>query len=825
MLLAALLLSPAPAFALQDAPGAAPVERASLVAVDLTGADLELADLLALGFDVVFARPGGNGFDLVADAEDLARLAELEIEHQVVHADLTAFYASRLAAGGARGTPGLGAWLSPPFGQGGIGGYYTYAQVGSVLDQIAAAYPDVTTAKFSLGLSREGRNLWALKVSDDPDVDQAEPEVRFDAMHHAREPESMQALLWALLWLVEGYGSDPLATWIVDNREIWFVPVVNPDGYVYNQTTAPGGGGLWRKNRRNNGDGSFGVDLNRNYPFNWGFDDEGSSPFTSSEIYRGTGPASEPEVAAMVAFLAARDFVTALSCHTFANIYIYPLGYVAAPPANDAEYAEISALATEDNHYPYGPGSILLYLTNGTTNDHEHAVHGTLSWTPEIGGESDGFWPPTERIVPLAEENLLAFQRTALAAGGWARVATLAQDEVGDGDGFFEAGESLELRLEVRNSGKAATATGVVATLSSPSPEVSVVSGSFAFGALAPFTSADNDAAPLSLSIDPGAPVGTVVPYTLALSWEGFSELVETTLVVGEPAPFLTDDVELDLGWLAGLPGDTADTGLWVFGNPVGTFSGSDPLNPENDATPGSGVNCFTTGNGSTSSGGDDVDGGETTLVTPAIDLSGVGPATLSYSRWYANFGSPADDVFDVSISSDDGASWVPLESVAGAENSWVRRSFLVQDFVPQSAEVRVRFVARDDPNNSLTEAAIDELEVEVFDARARFNVYGRPTLGDPLALHVSGGAGAVWIVYWSRNSASFTLPFVEGPILLLPPVDRFAAGVVPAGGLARSLVTLPGDPALAGLQIFLQGLVIEGGQLRATNRDDVLFE
>ena len=78
-------------------------------------------------------------------------------------------------------------------------------------------------------------------------MDEGEPEVRFDAMHHAREPQGMQTVLYFTTMLLEGYGSDPLATWLVDNRELWILPCVNPDGYVYNETTNPAGGGLWRQ--------------------------------------------------------------------------------------------------------------------------------------------------------------------------------------------------------------------------------------------------------------------------------------------------------------------------------------------------------------------------------------------------------------------------------------------------------------------------------------------------------------------------------------------------------------------------------------------------
>src|SRR5262245_20942805 len=302
---------------------------------------LTLTTVHALELDVAAVRRTGE-VDLVADATDKRALLAAGIPFTVVHEDLAGFYASRLSPRETiRGTPALGAWLSPAFGSGSMGGYYPFTEVVSVLDQIHAAYPTLTSDKFSIGTTIQGRTIWAMKVSDNPGTDESEPESRFDAMHHAREPESMQATIWFMLALLERYGTDPLSTYLVDNREIWFVPCVNPDGYVYNQTTNPGGGGLWRKNRRANAGGSFGVDLNRNYSTQWGFDDEGSSPAPTNETYRGTGPASEPEVAAMQAFIAARNFQVAVSAHTYSDLWLWPWGYIAAAPANNAQYTEL----------------------------------------------------------------------------------------------------------------------------------------------------------------------------------------------------------------------------------------------------------------------------------------------------------------------------------------------------------------------------------------------------------------------------------------------------------------------------------------------------
>ena len=176
---------------------------------------------------------------------------------------------------------------------------YTFDEVLIELDSMRLLYPSLISAKQSIGTSIEGKDIWIVRISDNPDVDEQEPEVLYTALHHAREPQSMMTLMYFMYYLLENYGTDPEATFLVENRELYFVPVLNVDGYLYNQQTNPNGGGFWRKNRHNNGDGSFGVDLNRNYGYQWGYDNTGSSPNPSNNTYRGTAPFSEPETQAI----------------------------------------------------------------------------------------------------------------------------------------------------------------------------------------------------------------------------------------------------------------------------------------------------------------------------------------------------------------------------------------------------------------------------------------------------------------------------------------------------------------------------------------------
>ena len=789
------------------APAPEPVARLHIPAAAV--ARLTPAELAALDLDIVRFDRGTGGLTVLAGPDDRARLVSSGVDFEVVHADEQRFYADRLRADPqqAQGAPAYGAWLQPPFGQGSMGGYYTFGELVSVLDQLAAAYPDIVSPKQSIGTSLEGRELWTVQVTDQPGVDEGEPAVRIDTLHHAREPMGLHAALWYLLWALEGYGIDPLATHLIDDRELWFVPVVNPDGYVFNEVNFPDGGGLWRKNLRDNGDGTFGVDLNRNYPFQWGYDSLGSSGDTDSETYRGPMPASEPETQAMVAFIGQHQFRTALSIHTYSNLWLQPFGYDVAFPTNQADYQEIGELAVQENGYEVGIPAFVLDVANGITIDYDHSAADTMSWTPEIGSQVDGFWPPSSRIVPLAEENLLAIQRTARAAGAWVRVAQLTAVEIGNGDGYLQGGEAVELVLELRNSGRAA-ATPVSVQLTSESSFVTVSAGTWSTTELGSFASTTVPAGALRVELAPDTPFGTEIPYVLGVAYEGFAGTAEGRLVVGVPRPYLADAVEIDLGWTTGDPSDTASTGLWELADPIGTSSNGEPASPSDDASPSPGVLCYTTGNGGGSAGDDDVDDGVTTLISPRFDLSSAGGATLSYSRWFADL-STEDDVFDVSISNDDGLTWHALESVAGNQNTWTTVEFLVADVLPPTERMRLRFVASDEPNNSVVEAAIDELRVLAYDDAPRVHVYGDPEIGTPVSFQVSVPGGGAFTLYWSTGSASQGFPGIDGVLLLdLASFGTLFAGAVSIDGLSQTVATIPLNPGLVGQSLVLQALV-----------------
>jgi hypothetical protein len=216
---------------------------------------------------------------------------------------------------------------------------------------------------------------------------------------------------------------------------LFFIPIINPDGYQYNIQTNPNGGGMWRKNRRNNG-GSYGVDLNRNYGYKWGLDNNGSSPTPSDETYRGPSAFSEPETNNIRQFAENHDFKIALNYHSYSNLLLYPWGYTDIPCPDDAIFSAHAKLMTRDNNYVYGPGSSTIYPTNGGSDDYMYgdtqAKNAVFAYTPEVGSDADGFWPSVSRIIPLCQENMIQNIRAAQLAGNYGELTDASEKIIGD---------------------------------------------------------------------------------------------------------------------------------------------------------------------------------------------------------------------------------------------------------------------------------------------------------------------------------------------------------------------------------------------------------
>ncbi len=296
------------------------------------------------------------------------------------------------------------------FSLGSMAGYFTYSEMLAHLDTLRARFPHLISAKMPVSdslLSIQGRPIYYVKISDQPDNDEPEKEMLFNALHHAREPGSLSQLMYFMYYLCENYDNDTLIQNIINNSELYFIPCINPDGYIFNQTNSPQGGGMWRKNRRDNGNGTFGVDLNRNYGYFWGYDNNGSSPQSNSDTYRGPSAFSEPETRAVKQFCNQHAFEIALNNHTYGNLLIYPWGYLPSLFTPDsAVFVNMAKIMTAENNYSYGTGDQTVgYVTNGDSDDWMYGEQNEkpkiLSMTPEAGDAGLGFWPPQDQILPF----------------------------------------------------------------------------------------------------------------------------------------------------------------------------------------------------------------------------------------------------------------------------------------------------------------------------------------------------------------------------------------------------------------------------------------
>ena len=256
-------------------------------------------------------------------------------------------------------------------------------------EQAAADNASIAKA-VSIGQSVNGQDIIALKISKNARElkDGRKPAVLYLSAQHAREwitPEMNRRLMH---YILDNYGSDSQITRLVNENELWFVPVANPDGYDF--TFSPGNR-LWRKNLRdNNVDGTIapgdGVDLNRNFATKWGYDNEGSSPNPGSETYRGPGPNSEPESQALEAFVGRVGFEFFVNYHSAAELLLYGTGWqVSTPTPDDVIYEAMAGDDANPAVEGYDPDiSAELYTTNGDTDTHMTELFGTLGFTPEM---------------------------------------------------------------------------------------------------------------------------------------------------------------------------------------------------------------------------------------------------------------------------------------------------------------------------------------------------------------------------------------------------------------------------------------------------------
>ncbi|WJV46489.1 M14 family metallopeptidase [Streptomyces flavofungini] len=294
--------------------------------------------------------------------------------------------------------------------------YHNYAEMNAEIDQRLQQYPNLMSKRV-IGKTHQGRDIVAIKISDNVGTDENEPEVLFTHHQHAREHLTVEMALYLMRELGAGYSTDARVKKVVDSREIWIVPDLNPDGGEYDIAT--GSYRSWRKNRQPNAGSSYvGTDMNRNWNFKWGCCG-GSSGSTGSETYRGPRAESAPEVKVVADFVRSRvvggkqQIKAGIDFHTYSELILWPYGYTYADTApgltqddRDAFAAVGRKMAASNGYTPEQSSD--LYITDGSIDDWlwgDQKIFGyTFEMYPRSAG-GGGFYPPDEVIERETSRN------------------------------------------------------------------------------------------------------------------------------------------------------------------------------------------------------------------------------------------------------------------------------------------------------------------------------------------------------------------------------------------------------------------------------------
>lgn len=672
-------------------------EKYLRVKIQLKGADIARLAKAGIPMDAGFYNQKQGWYQTEIAEADYNKVNDLGFTTEVIINDLETWYATQNEGINLTETKQQ-AMRAPSdypvpsnFELGSCGGFSTLDECYAHLEYMQTLYPNLITLYEPVSdlTTHEGRSMYYVKISDNPNEAENEPQVLYTGMHHAREPIGMQHLIYYMYYLLENYDTNPEVRDLVDNTEMYFIPILNPDGYARNITTNPNGGGMWRKNRRTNAGGSMGVDLNRNYGFAWGYDDEGSSPNSSSETYRGPDAFSEPETQMIKEFCEAHDFKIALNYHSYSNLLLYAWGYIPEICPDDFVFFEYAKRMTAENNYTYGPGSTTIYPSNGGSDDWMYGEQDTkakiFAYTPEVGSENDGFWPYVSRIIPLCQENMLQSILAARLSGPYAEVKDLTPIIIPELQG--------KVKFEITRLGQS-DATFTVSLI--PLSDNFVSTGDpLVFEGLNLFQKRTDS---IAFQLKTGLHNGDTLKYVIQVN-NGLYTMNDTIeRYYGQAVVIFNDD----------FPNADKWNGQW------GLFSAFPYTAPYSIADSPSGLY---TNNANTSF-----------TTTEPINLTNASVAILNfYARWRIEAGY---DYVQLKVSSNNGQSWTPLKGkytrtgssyqapgqpvYDGIQGTWVREEM---DLSPWSGqEIMLRFNLRSDANTNADGFFFDDMTITIID-------------------------------------------------------------------------------------------------------------
>lgn len=366
--------------------------------------------------------------DVRVSPQSLPAIDAAGLDYEVLNADLQAAAdteADRItAAAPTTGAPS--SWFSE---------FKDYDAINAYLVQLAAQRPEIAEI-VSVGSTLEARQIQGVKIGSPASGKTA---VIFSGTMHAREWLAPMVTMCIAEHFINGYGTDPQVTELVDTIDIHVVPVINPDGYVRSWT----GDRYWRKNTRED----YGVDLNRNWGYEWGGAGASTNPY--DENYRGSGPFSEPESQALADYIeASPELLAHIDFHAYANLIIYPWGYGYDSPPDEALLNMLasdmsSAMSGAGGQYYQPIQGADFYPAAGAIDDWAYGDQGLMSFTIELRGND--FVVSPSMIAPTCDENIAA----ALSLSEWVAQSSDPMpegddgDAEGDGDSADEAGDDV----------------------------------------------------------------------------------------------------------------------------------------------------------------------------------------------------------------------------------------------------------------------------------------------------------------------------------------------------------------------------------------------
>ncbi len=571
--------------------------------------------------------------------------------------------------------------------------YYPFADHVLFMNQLVGEQPDLASIS-TIGQTLQGNPIWTVNATGPGDASNR-PQVAINATIHAREWITTPAAEYLLESLVRDYDSNPRIRNLMDTVDWYVTPVFNVDGYLYSWSTER----YWRKNRRNNGNGTFGVDLNRNWDIDWG--GNGASANTSDETYRGTSAFSEPETQVMRDFLLTLDDLRAhVDTHSYSQLVLHAPGTFAQVTPNESQLQavaeEMSDAILDSNGAFYTPQrGVDLYEAAGAFSDWTGLVLGAFGFTIEArptGGGVNGFSPPANQILPAAEEINAAYLIMAEL-----RTQPLRFVLPESAYATFQADEDRQIVFSVLGAlnNPAAAGVKVLARQDDSGSFSEITATSMGNGMYAATLSAGDCDTTVEFYLQAMTTTGTTVNFPV----NGAAVPIVSDVTADVIA--FSDNCETDTGWT--VSGNATD-GQWNRGVPANGDRGD----PGSDAD-GSGQ-CWLTDN---VAGNSDIDGGETILTSPQLDAPA--GSRVGYSYWFNDIpsGEINGDDFRVQVSVNGGA-YTTVRTVTTVSGTW-RADELVEgvDFAATN-NLRLRFIANDIGTANVIEAGLDAISIIV---------------------------------------------------------------------------------------------------------------